>query len=110
MLGERPEDLDVPQLRALRPRPALEAIKREVAAEFGVDAGNWRPGRRSDDAGRAVAAYLARRRFGYSSAAVAGALGYRDHGGVGQAVRRVEQGTAELQQALKRLEKKLLAT
>jgi len=44
-----------------------------------------------------VAAYLARRRFGYSAAAVASALGYRDHSGVGQAVRCVKHGTAELQ-------------
>ena len=71
MLGERREDPDVPQLRQLRPRPALETIKLEVAVGFGVAPGNWSPGRRSDDAGRAVAAYLARRRFGYSAAAVA---------------------------------------
>jgi hypothetical protein len=110
MLGERPEDQDVPQLREFRPRPALETIKTEVAAEFGVDAGSWVPGRRSDAAGRAVAAYLARRRFGYSAVAVADAMGYRDHGGVGQAVRRVEHGTAQLQQTVRRLEKRLLTT
>ena len=108
MLGERREAPDVPQLRQLRPRPALETIKLEVAVGFGVDPGNWSPGRRSDDAGRAVAAYLARRRFGYSAAAVAIALGYRDHGGVGQAIRRVEHGTAALQRTVKRLEQKLL--
>jgi len=55
-----------------------------------------------------VAAYLARRRFGYAARAVAAALGSRDHAGVGQAIRRVEQGTAQLQRTAKRLEKKLL--
>ncbi len=110
MLGERREDQDVPQLRQLQPRPALETIKVKVAVEFAVDPGNWSPGRRSDDAGRAVAAYLARRRFGYSAAAVASTLGYRDHGGVGQAVRRVEHGTAALQHTVKRLEQKLINT
>ena len=57
-----------------------------------------------------MVAYLARRRFGYPATAVAAALGYRDHAGVGQAIRRVEQGTAQLARTVKRLQKKLLNT
>ena len=107
LLGEKPEDLDVPALGQLRPRPALEAIVAAVAADFDVDAADWVAGRRSDHAARAVAAYLARRRFGYPATMVAAALGYRDHAGVGQAIRRVEQDTAQLQRTVKRLEKEL---
>jgi len=54
-----------------------------------------------------VAAYLARRRFGYPATAVEAALGYRDHGGVGRACRRIEQGTPQLHRVVERLEKPL---
>ena len=94
LLGERPEDPDVPELGHLRLRPTLAAIVAAVARHFDVE----------------VAAYLARRRFGYSATAVAAALGYRDDAGVGQALRRVEQGTEQLARTVKRLEKKLLNT
>jgi chromosomal replication initiation ATPase DnaA len=86
----------------------LEAIKSVVAGHFAVDPADWVPGRRSNDAARAVAAYLARRRFGHPATAVAAALGYRDHGGVGRACRRIEQTTSGLQRTLERLQKKLL--
>jgi hypothetical protein len=56
---------------------------------------------------RAAAAYLARRRFGYSTSETAAALGYREHSGVGRAIRRVEQGTANLQRTVKHLENQL---
>ena len=65
------------------------------------------PPARSNHAARAVAAYLARRSFGYPATAVAAALGYRDHGGVSQAIRRVEQGMAQLERTVKHLEKRL---
>ena len=110
LLGEKPEDLDVPELGRLRPRPALEAIIVAVAGHFEIDPADWVPGRRSNDAARAVAAYLGRRRFGYPAKAVAAALGYRDHGGVGRAIRRVEEGTAGLRRAVRRLERALLNT
>ena len=98
----------MPELELLRPRPALETIVAAVAADFDVDSADWVPGHRSNQAARAVAAYLARRRFGYPATAVAAALGYRDHGGVGQATRRVEQGTPKLKRTVKSLEEKLL--
>ena len=110
LLDEKPEDPDVPDLAHLRSRPTIRTIVAAVAEQFEVDPGDWARGRRSNDAGRAVAAYLARRRFGYPATAIAAALGYRDHGGVGRAVRRVEQGTAQLQQTARRLEEKLLIT
>jgi chromosomal replication initiation ATPase DnaA len=67
-----------------------------VGERFGRD-GGWSAGRRSDDAGRAVAAYLARRRFGYSATAVAAALGYRAPSSVSHAVARVESAGSRLQ-------------
>jgi len=57
--------------------------------------------RRIDDAGRALAACLAGRRFGYSAGQVAAAPGCRSHGGVTNAIARIEsagpaiKGTAE---------------
>jgi REP element-mobilizing transposase RayT len=110
LLDKKPEDLDVPQLGRLRPRPPMEAILARVTAHFDVNVAEWVPGRRVNHVARAVAAYLARRRFGYSATSVAAALGYRDHAGVGQAVRRVEQGAPQLQRAVQFLEKELLNT
>ncbi len=55
LLGEKPEDLDAPQLGHLRPRPALEAIVAAVAAHFDVDLSDWVAGRRSNHAARAAA-------------------------------------------------------
>jgi len=109
LLDEKPEDPGIPELQHLRRRPTLERIMAVVAEHFDVDPAEWVPGHRSNAAARAVAAYLARRCFGYPATTVAAALGYRDHGGVGGAVRRIERGTTQLQRTAKRLEK-LLST
>jgi len=90
LLEGRSADKGLPQLEALRPRPPLETILSVVAAHFGRESDSWMEGTRSDDAGRAVAAYLARRRFGYRARDVAAALGYRSHGSVRNALTRVE--------------------
>ena len=74
----------------MRPRPELERIVEEVADHFGRDPDAWGRGRRVDDASRAVAAYLARRCFGYSASRVAAVLGYRSHSAVANAVVRIE--------------------
>lgn len=103
LLGERPDDDALPELAALRPRPALERIVETVAAHFGQDASRWQPGRRVDNAGRAVAAYVARHHFGYAAGEVATALGYRGHGGVHSAVTRVETGSDELKGTAEKL-------
>ena len=78
-----------------------------VAEHFGCAAGGWRPGTRSDAPGRAAAAYLARRRFGYPMLVIAKALGYKAHGGVRTAVARVEAAGKGIQQTLATLEKQL---
>jgi len=64
LLDEKPDDLDVPDLGRMHSRPSLEAIRLAAAGHFEVDPADWGPGHRSNDAARAVAAYLARRRFG----------------------------------------------
>jgi putative transposase len=107
LLRDRPEDDALPQLAPLKTRPGLDEIAATVAAHFGRDARLWQPGRRVDDASRAVAAYLARRDFGYTAAAVAAALGYRGHGGVHNAVTRVETGTAKLKKTVETLSRQL---
>ena len=107
MLDGRPADANVPQLARIRRRPELAEIIAVVADHFEVDPSQWSSGRRDNGAARAVAAYLARRRFGYPAVEVAAALGYRDHSGVGRAIRRIEQATAKLNRDVKKLEKKL---
>ena len=107
LLGPRAAEAALPQLAPLRCRPSLERIAAAVAGHFGQDAAAWTPGTRSDDAGRAVAACLARRRFGYSVKQVAEALGYRSHGGVRGAIARVEAGGEALQRTLAELAARL---
>ena len=85
----------------------MAQIKEAVAEEFGVCPKQWAPGRRSDDASRAVAAYLARRHFGYRATEVARAFGYASASGVGQAAKRVESGSTQLQKSVKRVKRKL---
>ncbi len=105
LLDARQEDAALPELRQLRPRPALARIVEEVADHFGHDPRGW--GRRVDDASRALAAYLARRRFGYPAREVALALGYRGHGGVSSAVARIESAGLALLRTVEELARKL---
>jgi len=109
MLRDRPPDPALPQVRRLKGRPALEAIVAAVSAHFGQADAGWLPGERTDDWRRAVAAYLARRRYGYSATAVAAALGYRGHSSVHYAIGRIERGGSGLSELLSRLEK-IIAT
>ena len=107
MLAGRSEDRSLPAMKALRPRPALKRIASMVAEEFGADPSDWSAGRRHDDASRAVAAYLGRRRYGYRAGEVAKLLGYTSHGGVVAAIHRIETGSASLRRTVAKLEKKL---
>ena len=93
--------------RSFRSRPSLERILEAVADRFGYEPPPWTAGRGSDDASRAAAAYLARRRFGYPAKSVAAALGYRDASGVSRAIHRIEAGTDDLLRSLARLERSL---
>jgi len=90
LLGDLPDDAEVPDRQRVRARPPLEAIVAGAAAYFGCDVQDWIAGRRTDDLSRAVGAYLARRRFGYPAGQVARALGYANHSSVSRAIRRVE--------------------
>ena len=107
LLSGRPADPEVPQLARLRSRPTLDEIVQAVTARFGVAEDGWAAGSRSDDASRAVAAYLARREYGYSAADVARALGYRGHSSVNAAIARVASGKRQLEQTLAALVKAL---
>jgi len=107
MLRGRPDDAALPQLKLLRPRPELMRIVEEVARHFGHDPADWRSGRRVDDASRALAAYLARRRFGYAAGQVAALLGYRSHSGVSNAIARIESAGPGIRQTAERIAQKL---
>ncbi len=106
VLDDMPDNPELPQLRKLRTRPSLEAIVLVVCDHFGADRWSWRLGRRIDDASRSMAAYLARRRFGYPAGEIARALGYRGHSSVNTAVRRVESA-ADLRKTAAILENEL---
>lgn len=107
MLGGRKADQSLPALQALRPRPSLEQIVAAVAESFGTDLSGWLAGRRSDDPSRAVAAYLARRTYGYRTTEVAQTLAYASHGGVVAAIRRIQSADAGLRRKVQRLENTL---
>ena len=106
-LKDRPADADVPQLEELRPRPPLAAILTAVGEHFDRDPADWSRGTRSEDASRAVAAYLARRRFGYRATAVAAALGYGSSSTVSHALRRIDNGPAQLRRTADRIARAL---
>ena len=78
-----------------------------VSGRFGCESAEWASGRRSDAMGRAAAAYLARRRYGYSSAEIAKVFGYRGHSSVGAAVERVAAAGREVNATLAKLQKEL---
>ena len=103
LLKDRDDDAALPDLPHLRPRPALEEIVKTSVACFGGDPETWRPGRRIDDLSRAAAAYLARCHFRYSAREIASALGYRSHGGVHNAVKRIRSGPDTLKKTVEKL-------
>ncbi len=107
LLADRPDDQALPELAPLKPRPSLSVIREAVATHFGCDPSLWQPGRRVDDASRSIAAYLARRRFGYRATEVALALGYRSPSSVTRAVTRVESSRPRLQETVAVLEAEL---
>ncbi len=97
---------EVPLSREFLTRPSLEAIKAAAGAAFGQDPANWQTGRRSDDAGRAVAAHLAYVAFKYKRTEAQAALGYKSGGSVSNAVARVV-GDAGLLACAQQLAKQL---
>ncbi|HUT10765.1 MAG TPA: hypothetical protein VMY42_09730, partial [Thermoguttaceae bacterium] len=106
-LSDRPAERGTPQLQRLRERPPLERILQAVARKFGYAEPPWSSGRRSEDAASAVAAFVARRRFGYPAKAVAEALGYADAGGVTHAIRRIESADDALKKTVDEIERTL---
>jgi hypothetical protein len=62
LLADRQADQNLPQLEGLL-AASLARLAAAVADHFGCAADEWSSGRRSDAIGRAVAAFLARRRF-----------------------------------------------
>ena len=103
LLAERAEDPELPTLRRLRKVPPLAWIIEHTAGQFGEDPAGWARGRRTDSIARAVAAWLARGRFGYPAGQTAKALGYGGPSSVAQAVRRVEAQRDTLARCLQQL-------
>ena len=91
MVHEKSDDPGLPAARALAMRPAMARIVAAVASHLGEDPRAWECGRRCDGLGRALAAHVARRCYGYGATAIARSLGYSGPSGVSQAVRRVAE-------------------
>jgi hypothetical protein len=104
MIAGREEDRALPQLNRLREPPRLELIVRAAASATRSDLTDWAGGRRSNDPSRALAAFVARRRFGYPSTLVAEALGYRNTSSVAAALRRIERELAVHRPTIFRIE------
>ena len=102
----RREDPATPALRRLRDRPSLAKIIDAASGHWGIDASQWTPGRRSDHIARAVAAYLARIRFGHPATRIADALGFSHPSSVNQAVKRIQSDLNRLSPLLKKIEKR----
>jgi putative transposase len=91
-LESYPNDPAVPQLHSLKQRPDLARICNVVARHLGDQPEAWTHGTRSDGIGRQLAAYIARRVYGYPATEVAKALGYSTASSVSHAVRRIDHG------------------
>lgn len=89
LLGQRPDDAELPTLSQLRPRPGLATVIATIAEHYGFDPAMWAPGRRCDHPARNVAAYLARHVAGETNRRIADALGYRNASSVTAACRRI---------------------
>ena len=107
LVDATPDDREVPDLKRFKSRPTISQILAAVADGFGYDEAPWTTVSRSEDAVRAVAAYLLRVRFGYSAKSVAGTLNYRDSSSVSHAIKRIEAGTNKLRTTINCIEKKL---
>jgi putative transposase len=107
MVSGREATNALPQLGRLRERPTLEEIIDAVAIELQADTAQWARGRRVRDSSRALAAFIARRRFGYSTTAVANALGYSNPSGVTSSIRKIERALPEYRPLLAKIERGL---
>ncbi len=104
LVADRAADASLPQLKQLRDRPSLARIVAATAKVMDVPVKSLTGRRRVDDAGRAVAAHVARVVYGYP---VASALGYRSHGGAASALRRYDRTARRLGRLARAVEKEL---
>jgi len=104
--GRRPANA-LPQLKRLRERPTLAEIIYAVASALQADTTQWAPGRKIRDNSRALAAFIARRKFGYATTAVAKTLGYATPGGVTSSVRRIELALDQHRSAIAQIARRL---
>lgn len=107
-LKHRKLDRAVPTARSLRQRPSLDSIVQAVQDMLHLDPTDWLQVRRCNHLARPLAAYLARRRFGYRATEVAAVLGYAGPSSVCVAINRIDPHSKSLAARLKTIERKLL--
>ena len=99
---DEPSDPAVPQLLKLRSQPSLERIISTTADVFKADEAQWSPGRRANDASRAVAAYIARRLCRHRHCRSPGVCQGRR-----PTIRRVEGSRNHLAKVLRKIERRI---
>jgi REP element-mobilizing transposase RayT len=107
LVSLRPPDPAIPQLRQMKKRPSLEAITEATVVALECDPATWTTGRRDDALGRALAAWIARRRFGYRMREVATWLGYAGTSGASEAVGSIDRRLPDLEADLRKIERQL---
>lgn len=104
IVGSQPDDREVPQRRALRRRPCIDAVIAMVPTILPCDPASWRPRSRDRGLCRAFAAWVARRTYGHPSGEIASRLGYSGPSAVSQAVKYVEARLPQFREAIKAIE------
>ena len=103
-LSERTEDKEIPQLRKLKPRVALEDVLKIVAKEFGCAQGHLTAKGRKRNKAREVAIYLARDMCGLSCKQLGVYFGEVSGALITMMHKRISEEAAQNQKLKRRLE------
>lgn len=101
-------NLEIPDVKRVKPRPDLAAIIRAVCLVFGVEekhlVHSGYPSRKGHGLARGVVVYLARREGGEPLAEIAAKIGYNSYRGAASALNRVHRAMKSSGEFLKKLE------
>jgi len=107
MISQRDKDPGIRELNQLRVRPSLADVISAVSKRTRAASEQWRKGRRCDNGGRALAAFISRNWYGYRCTEVADALGYKSISSVSRSVRHVEMELNKYEKTLGLLKRDL---
>ncbi len=90
LISKRSPGPELPQLNRLQKQPTTGQVAQAVGEYFKVNLSEWKPGKRSNDLPRALAAYIARQVTRETLPTIAKTLGYTHASSVSAACRRAE--------------------